>query len=89
MKDEEVAIVKMDATANDVPPAFEVRGFPTLFFLPKDSKDKPQQYQVRPLRPCLPMTLFFCSFRSYHIYCEAPVIEVILCFKLSLKLHEF
>ena len=47
MKDEEVAIVKMDATANDVPPAFEVRGFPTLFFLPKDSRDKPQQYQVR------------------------------------------
>merc|ERR1712048_1391535 len=31
MKDENVEIVKMDATANDVPPQFDVRGFPTLF----------------------------------------------------------
>lgn len=37
----------MDATANDVPPEFEVRGFPTLFWLPKNrSKDsKPQKYE--------------------------------------------
>ncbi|KAK9890375.1 hypothetical protein WA026_010468 [Henosepilachna vigintioctopunctata] len=44
LKDEDVAIVKMDATANDVPASFEVRGFPTLFWLPKDSKDKPRNY---------------------------------------------
>lgn len=44
LKDEEVAIVKMDATANDVPPQFEVRGFPTLFWLPKDGKSKPVKY---------------------------------------------
>lgn len=44
MQGEEVAIVKMDATANDVPPQFEVRGFPTLFWLPKDDKDKPVKY---------------------------------------------
>ena len=31
IRGEDVAVVKMDATANDVPPAFEVRGFPTLF----------------------------------------------------------
>ena len=35
MAAEEVEIVKMDATANDVPPQFNVRGFPTLFWLPK------------------------------------------------------
>lgn len=35
LKGEEVAIVKMDATANDVPPTFDVRGFPTLYWLPK------------------------------------------------------
>jgi len=35
---EEVEIVKMDATANDVPPQFEVKGFPTLFWLPKNKK---------------------------------------------------
>merc|ERR1719352_1723778 len=38
MADEEVEIVKMDATANDVPPQFDVKGFPTLFWLPKGSK---------------------------------------------------
>merc|ERR1719430_1706818 len=38
MKEENVEIVKMDATANDVPPQFDVRGFPTIFWLPKESK---------------------------------------------------
>jgi len=45
LKDEDVAIVKMDATANDVPSTFEVRGFPTLFWIPKDGKDKPVRYE--------------------------------------------
>eukprot|EP00095_Tigriopus_kingsejongensis_P001310 snap_masked-scaffold1226_size54525-processed-gene-0.1 protein:Tk01310 transcript:snap_masked-scaffold1226_size54525-processed-gene-0.1-mRNA-1 annotation:"disulfide-isomerase a3 precursor" len=44
MADEEVEIVKMDATANDVPPGYDVRGFPTLFWLPKGTKT-PVQYQ--------------------------------------------
>jgi protein disulfide isomerase family A protein 3 len=35
---EDVIIAKFDATANDVPPQFEVRGFPTLFWLPKNTK---------------------------------------------------
>lgn len=39
-------MVKMDATANDVPSLFEVRGFPTLFWLPKNSKSKPVKYEV-------------------------------------------
>merc|ERR1712228_513794 len=43
MADEDVEIVKMDATANDVPPAFSVSGFPTLYWLPKTSK-KPVSY---------------------------------------------
>lgn len=45
LKDENVDIVKMDATANDVPSLFEVRGFPTLYWLPKDSKSKPIKYE--------------------------------------------
>lgn len=45
LQDEEVSIVKIDATANDVPPEFEVRGFPTLFWLPKDSKSVPVKYE--------------------------------------------
>lgn len=44
LKGEDVAIVKMDATANDVLPAFDVRGFPTLFWLPKDKKNAPVRY---------------------------------------------
>merc|ERR1719268_601401 len=43
MAAEDVEIVKMDATANDVPPQFDVKGFPTLFWLPKTSK-KPVSY---------------------------------------------
>lgn len=45
LKGENVDLVKMDATANDVPSLFEVRGFPTLFWLPKDSKSKPIKYE--------------------------------------------
>eukprot|EP00088_Acartia_fossae_P071285 TRINITY_DN9755_c0_g1_i3.p1 TRINITY_DN9755_c0_g1~~TRINITY_DN9755_c0_g1_i3.p1 ORF type:complete len:486 (-),score=166.12 TRINITY_DN9755_c0_g1_i3:853-2310(-) len=44
LADEDVEIVKMDATANDVPPQFNVRGFPTIFWLPKDSKT-PKNYE--------------------------------------------
>lgn len=44
LKGEEIAIVKMDATANDVSPSFDVRGFPTLFWLPKGKRDAPVRY---------------------------------------------
>lgn len=47
MKDEDVEIVKMDASNNDVPSPFEVRGFPTLYWVPKNSKSKPVKYEVR------------------------------------------
>ena len=33
----------MDATANDVPPGYDVRGFPTIIWIPKDTK-KPVPY---------------------------------------------
>jgi len=45
LKDEDVAIVKMDATANDVPAPYEVRGFPTIFWVPKDKKGSPVKYE--------------------------------------------
>ncbi|KAF2366681.1 disulfide isomerase [Trinorchestia longiramus] len=38
MADEDVDIIKVDATANDVPPSFNVRGFPTLYWKPKSGK---------------------------------------------------
>lgn len=45
MKNEDVAIVKMDATNNDVTGTFDVRGFPTIYWAPKDSKDSPVRYE--------------------------------------------
>lgn len=45
MANENVQIVKFDATANDVPAPYEVRGFPTLFWVRKESKDSPVKYE--------------------------------------------
>lgn len=45
LKNEDVVLAKLDATANDVPPTFDVRGFPTLYWLPKDSKSSPVRYE--------------------------------------------
>lgn len=44
MKNEDVAIVKMDVLANDIPPTFYVPEYPTFYWLPKFSKDEPQAY---------------------------------------------
>lgn len=43
MENENVEIVKMDATANDVPAGYDVRGFPTIFWVPANTK-KPESY---------------------------------------------
>jgi len=46
LKDEtDIVIAKMDATANDVPSPYEVRGFPTLYFAPMGSKNSPKKYE--------------------------------------------
>ncbi|XP_012229248.1 protein disulfide-isomerase A3 [Linepithema humile] len=45
LEHEDVEIVKFDATANDVPVPYEVRGFPTLFWAPKDAKNSPVKYE--------------------------------------------
>jgi protein disulfide isomerase family A protein 3 len=37
----------MDATENDVPSQYEVRGFPTIFFAPKNGKTNTKKYEVR------------------------------------------
>uniref|UniRef100_A0A8C4THV5 Protein disulfide-isomerase n=1 Tax=Erpetoichthys calabaricus TaxID=27687 RepID=A0A8C4THV5_ERPCA len=43
--DPNVVIAKMDATANDVPSPYEVRGFPTIFFAPAGKKQTPKKYE--------------------------------------------
>ncbi|GIY17985.1 protein disulfide-isomerase A3 [Caerostris extrusa] len=45
LEGEDVEIVKMDATANDVPSNFEVHGFPTLYWVPKTHKSSPRKYE--------------------------------------------
>lgn len=45
LANEDVAIVKMDASNNDVPGPYEVRGFPTIYWAPKDSKSSPVRYE--------------------------------------------
>lgn len=42
--DEDVEIVKFDGTNNEVPTIFQLQGYPTLFWLPKDSKGRPEMY---------------------------------------------
>lgn len=45
MKDEPgIVIAKMDATANDVPAPYNVRGFPTLYFKKKGDQMHPLEY---------------------------------------------
>jgi len=43
--EDDILIAKMDATANDVPAPYEVRGFPTIYFSPKGSKNSPRKYE--------------------------------------------
>ncbi|KAL7065406.1 hypothetical protein AAHC03_05507 [Spirometra sp. Aus1] len=40
-----VVIAAMDATANTVSPLFSVTGFPTIYWVPRNSKGKPVMYQ--------------------------------------------
>lgn len=44
-KDPNIIIAKMDATANDVPSPYEVRGFPTIYFSPANKKLNPKKYE--------------------------------------------
>ncbi|XP_005989802.1 protein disulfide-isomerase A3 [Latimeria chalumnae] len=43
--DPNIVIAKMDATANDVPSPYEVRGFPTIYFSPAGKKQSPKKYE--------------------------------------------
>jgi protein disulfide isomerase family A protein 3 len=43
--EEDIVIAKMDATANDVPKPYDVKGFPTIYFSPKGSKGSPKKYE--------------------------------------------
>ncbi|KAI5106166.1 hypothetical protein C0J45_3863 [Silurus meridionalis] len=43
--DSHIVIAKMDATANDIPPNYDVQGFPTIYFAPARQKDQPRRYE--------------------------------------------
>jgi len=42
---DKVVIANIDATANDLPPQYNIRGFPTIFFVKAGHGDKPLQYE--------------------------------------------
>jgi len=44
-KESNIVIAKMDATENDVPSQYEVQGFPTIYFAPKNGKTNPRKYE--------------------------------------------
>ncbi|XP_058260746.1 protein disulfide isomerase family A, member 8 [Hemibagrus wyckioides] len=43
--DPNILIAKMDATDNDVPPGYDVEGFPTIYFVPALRKDELKRYE--------------------------------------------
>ncbi|MBN3310035.1 PDIA3 isomerase, partial [Amia calva] len=43
--DPHILITKMDATTNDIPPGYDVQGFPTIYFAPMGQKDSPRRYE--------------------------------------------
>lgn len=45
LKNENVSIVKMDATTNEVPPNYDVPSYPTIYWAPKESKFFPRKYE--------------------------------------------
>lgn len=46
MKNEDVDIVKIDATSYDIPKKFKVYFYPTLYWLPKLYKENHIRYKV-------------------------------------------
>jgi protein disulfide isomerase family A protein 3 len=44
-KESNIVIAKMDATENDVPKQYEVQGYPTIYFAPKNGKNNPRKYE--------------------------------------------
>jgi len=43
--EDSLVIAKIDATANDIPTTYDVKGFPTIYFAPKNSKQNPRRYE--------------------------------------------
>lgn len=41
---DDVVVAEIDATANELPTAYQVRGFPTLWWADKGAKDAPEKY---------------------------------------------
>ncbi|GAA6103640.1 protein disulfide isomerase family A, member 7 [Tachysurus ichikawai] len=44
--DSHIVIAKMDATANDLSPDYDVQGLPTIYFAPAGQKDQPRRYEA-------------------------------------------
>lgn len=60
---ESLVIAKVDATANDIPPIFNVRGYPTIYLLKANDKKNPISYdkdrEVKPMKKWLAENVHF------------------------------
>ncbi|RZC35474.1 Thioredoxin domain containing protein [Asbolus verrucosus] len=45
LKDEDVVVVKMDATANEIPTNYSISSYPSIYWVPKNSKNNPVLYE--------------------------------------------
>jgi len=44
MSSERLLFTKMDGAANDLPPGYEIKGYPTIFFIPAFKRHEPALY---------------------------------------------
>lgn len=44
MSSERLLFTKMDGVANDLPPGYEIKGYPTIFFIPAFKRHEPALY---------------------------------------------
>jgi len=44
MSTDQLVFVKMDGANNDLPPGFEIKGYPSVFFIPAHRKHEPVIY---------------------------------------------
>ena len=76
----------MDGTANDLPPGFEIKGYPTIFFVPGTAKHEPVLYDgdrsYKDVKVCL-LSSFFALLITFM-----SNLWIFLCF-LPLEIHKF
>ena len=76
----QLLFAKMDGVANDLPPALEVRGYPTIFFLKAASKHEPVLYDgdrtYSHVKVCVRFILYFYEELTYITYRISSICSI-------------